>query len=193
MHVQFSKVISHRPGVPFWYYVSLTMYLNAPVVINSDSFRPPCVDPRRDGGGWRLSRSLPHCANTPHTGYHGGSQMSRLIAILRRETVLGLCCQKKTEGKLWFINISWIDYITTLLFLPLEPPVTVLKPLSCRPPLRRVPWCPVFEDCSTGSCSSTGRRRRRCGTAARGISSSITVHTTRSQAAQEGPGSPQEW
>lgn len=50
MHVQFSKMISHRPGVPFWCYVSFTVYLNPPVVINSDSFGPPCVDPRRDGG-----------------------------------------------------------------------------------------------------------------------------------------------
>lgn len=67
MHVQFSKVISHRPGVPFWYYVSLTMYLNAPVVINSDSFRPPCVDPRKDGGGLKIEPiSSTLCKHTPY-------------------------------------------------------------------------------------------------------------------------------
>lgn len=193
MHVQFSKVISHRPGVPFWYYVSLTMYLNAPVVINSDSFRHPCVDPRRDGGGLKIEPiSSTLCKHTPYRLPWRQSDVKVNSNSKKRNCSGAVLSEKNWRETLIYKHFMNRLYHYSFVFAP-GAPVTVLKPLSCRPHLRRVPWCPVFEDCSTGSCSSTGRRRRRCGTAARGISSSITVHTTRSQAAQEGPGSPQEW
>lgn len=156
-------------------------------------FQAPLCRSQEGRGGLKIEPiSSTLCKHTPYRLPWRQSDVKVNSNSKKRNCSGAVLSEKNWRETLIYKHFMNRLYHYSFVFAP-GAPVTVLKPLSCRPPLRRVPWCPVFEDCSTGSCSSTGRCRRRCGTAARGISSSITVHTTRSQAAQEGPGSPQEW